>query len=703
MSSNTSDSDSDTEYDPSGASSVQPEDNTTVAEAIDRRITDSLVERIDRDNRSIEAVVRNLIAEAENALAGDSQYEAEDVLETIHYFLIHDDRIEELLSPADDTLEPATKIRFDDHRDTREAGQTPPPREEFETQVQVAKGLKYIYAYTDKTRYIPVRMEKLDVKGATSSVEGDPTPIGRRRVGKDETIDELSEQITINHEDAEHILVIALPRKGKDSTITSICGNMMDEHNYKWFSCLDDGRNETPMTAIPNDEPPILENLDKFDQRPKAYESRVYVPNTDGAPDVLPSNYKRFTISIEDLTPRLILRLANVNTGDSNTLRRVGQALKNTVEAGKGVTHLAELLQEYAGEVQATITVKELEQDEFVEMEDGTRRVADADEVEEAASENEHVREVTYEMDADKALEKAAESLIMLSGEGLIGDPGAETNLDIDAEFRAQDRVAVLNCNFLEDRNDALKFSILNLWLRLIFRKRDENPRLPRALLAIRELKDSAPSVIGNSQYKEEVKALQSTIYDIATRGGSRRVMMIGSTQKMNDIYKPIRTNMPIKILLQLGEEEIKTLDKSYGFSHAQEDQLKKFSPGQGMLIKDGEEHWPITWRGARCGLGAGDVPWRDRYGQAWGARVYNSFQHRSDDLYDDVDAYINTRTGFIHDYNRDANLEPDDGTWHLLWQDIRQHVPVTLTREDFEERHTGRVVQRLEAEVIDE
>jgi len=62
--------------------------------------------------------------------------------------------------------------------------------------------------------------------------------------------------------------------------------------------------------------------------------------------------------------------------------------------------------------------------------------------------------------------------------------------------------------------------------------------------------------------------------------------MMMGSTQKMNDIYKPIRTNMPIKILLQLGEEEIKTLDKSYGFSHAQEDQLKKFSPGQGMLMK---------------------------------------------------------------------------------------------------------------------
>ena len=108
MSSNTTDSDSDTEYDPSSASSVQPEDSISVGEAIDKRITDSLIERVEEDNRSIEAVVRNLIAEAEEALAGNTQYEAEAVLETIHYFLTHDDRIDELLSPADDTLDTAT-------------------------------------------------------------------------------------------------------------------------------------------------------------------------------------------------------------------------------------------------------------------------------------------------------------------------------------------------------------------------------------------------------------------------------------------------------------------------------------------------------------------------------------------------------------------------------------------------------------------
>lgn len=182
----------------------------------------------------------------------------------IHYFLIHDDRIDELLSPADDTLDTATKIRFEDHRDTRATGQTPPPREEFETQIQIAKALRYIYAYANKTRYLPVRMEKLDIPGASSPVDGDPTPIGRRRFGKNETLDELSKEITLNHEDCEHALVIALPRKGKDSTITGLCGNLKDEHGYKWFSCLDDGRNETPMTAILKDEKPIKENLDDF-------------------------------------------------------------------------------------------------------------------------------------------------------------------------------------------------------------------------------------------------------------------------------------------------------------------------------------------------------------------------------------------------------------------------------------------------------
>jgi len=87
-------------HDPSSASSVQPEDSISVGEAIDKQISDSLIERVEQDNRSIEAVVRSLIAEAEDALAGNSPYDAEAVLETIHYFLIHDDRIDDLLAPT---------------------------------------------------------------------------------------------------------------------------------------------------------------------------------------------------------------------------------------------------------------------------------------------------------------------------------------------------------------------------------------------------------------------------------------------------------------------------------------------------------------------------------------------------------------------------------------------------------------------------
>jgi len=222
-----------------------------------------------------------LIAEAEDALAGNSPYDAEAVLETIHYFLIHDDRIDDLLAPHDDARRlNEDSVRGPPRQPSVRSDST--PREEFETQVQVAKALRYIYSYANKTRYIPVRLEKLDIPGMSSPVEGDPKPIGRKRVGKDETFDEMEEEITINHEDCEHVLVVALPRKGKDSTITSLCGNLKDEHGYKWFSCLDDGRNETPMTAIPNDEKPIKDNLDDFGQEPKAYDAEVFVPATSG-------------------------------------------------------------------------------------------------------------------------------------------------------------------------------------------------------------------------------------------------------------------------------------------------------------------------------------------------------------------------------------------------------------------------------------
>jgi hypothetical protein len=663
--------------------SVQPEDSRTVDEAVDSRVSKRVKDRIEDDNQEIETVVRELIAEADDALAGDSPFDAEEVLHDIHYYLRHDDRLAAVLSPQNDDVEHKTKIQFRNHMRLRDGGKTPPTNAEFKTAVKVAKALQYIYSYADTTRYIPVRMEKLDLPGAKSTVKGDPTPIGRRRIGKSQKLDETAEEVLINHDDCEHVLVVALPRKGKDSTIVNICGNLKDEHGYKWFSCLDDGRNETPMTAIPNDEPPIKDNLEQFNQGPKAYDSRVYVPDTDGVPDVLPSNFERFTIGIDTLTPRLILRLAGISTDDANTMRRIGQALEETQRRGLGVEQLVELLYEYSEEVEATITVTELQQDEFVEGDDGATLVDDADAVEQDPS----VREVRYEMDADDALEEVAESLLMLAGEGLIADPGAETNLDIVEEFTHQDRVAVLNCNFLKPRNEGLKFVVLNLWLRLIFRARDEQPRLPRAALEIRELKDIAPSVLGNSKYKKEVKALQSTIYEIATRGGSRRILMLGSTQKLNDVYKPVRTNMPVKILLQLGEEEIMTLDRAYNFSPRQRDQLTEFSVGQGMLMTNGEAHWPIQWRGARCGLGLGDETWRDRYGEAWGARVIKNHSKLSTwkRKHTDCEVYINARTGRLKPVDISNDTQPDLGEWFLLVEDLFDGVQEAIARGDIE------------------
>lgn len=61
----------------------------------------------------------------------------------------------------------------------------------------------------------------------------------------------------IPYEACDHILTSASPRRGKDSTNARIYGNLKDQHGYKWVSILDDGRNELPMIAIPNNEDAI--------------------------------------------------------------------------------------------------------------------------------------------------------------------------------------------------------------------------------------------------------------------------------------------------------------------------------------------------------------------------------------------------------------------------------------------------------------
>jgi ribosome assembly protein YihI (activator of Der GTPase) len=115
---------------------------------------------------------------------------------------------------------------------------------------------------------------------------------------------------------------------------------------------------------------------------------------------------------------------------------------------------------------------------------------------------------------------------------------------------------------------------------------------------------------------------------------------------------------MPIKILLQLGPEKISTLENAgYSFSHTQKDQLQSFPTGWGMILSHGEWWWPIQWCGAHCGLGIGDIPWRDRYGRTAGFRVAS----RS-----------TTEKPF---YNVDGDLvgdrSPDIGEWYLSPMDV--------------------------------
>lgn len=651
----------------------QPTDREDIDQAVEQAIEQRVASRIAADNRQLEALTRALLRRADDALAGEGEYPPEQILETVHWLLRADDRTDAVLAPDDDRLEAATKVQFRRQCRLRDAGKHPPAEREHATLVKVAKALEYIYAYSDTSRFAPVRFGRLDVPGGATSTSGSITPIGRRRVGREQpaAIEDLAP--TITHDDCEHVLAVALPRKGKDSMLASMCGNLKDEHGYKWFSCFDDGRNETPMVAIPADDPNIRANLEQFGQEPKGYDSVVYVPATAGLPDRLPANFEPFTIGIDALTPRLVLQLAGVTTEDSNTVRRVGQALAD-VQAGSGeVEELVALLTEYAEEVEATITVSEIADDEFAETETGHEVVADATDVEDSDG---AVREMHYQMEADQVLADCADALMMLAGEGLIADTGVETNLDIAAEFR-KDRVAVLNCNFLLERNEVLKYLVLNLWLRLIFQARDENPRLPRAALEIRELKNVAPSKLGQTDHRKPIKAIRNTIYEIATQGGSRRVMLLGSTQKLNEVSKAIRTNMPIKVLLQLGTEEIMSLDRSYNFSDRQIEQLEEFETGWGMLLAHGDRHWPIQWRGARCGLGLGDAAWRDRYGKAWGARVREYDGDGWVSAHGDRAAWIDCWSGEVRELDLEAGEAPALGTWHLFPQDVEPEVAV--------------------------
>lgn len=654
-------------------SAIQAEDDAeSVEAAIDGLIENQRDRRRREEDLGTEAYVRELQVAARRRIADGEETDASILLGEMRNVLKRDEDVVEYIEGRPDPLAEALDISLEKaasikstwrrHRKIRETGRRyPDPEHELKVLTSIAKALGYLSSVSDPTRYAPVRFESIDEPGARTVVD-EPTPVGRIRIGKSSDVSIDEKTVEIPHKSCDHILAIALPRRGKDSTLASLGKNLKEEHQYSYFSIYDDGRMETPMMAVANDDRGIQQNLERLGQDPEAMDTEVFVPRMTGLPDRLPANFTPFTISIGDFTPSIILRLAGITKADMDAEARVKRALDETLANDGDVSQLVMRLQIYANETDAVIKWTEIE-----ERQSGS-------EVETYQAE--------YAMREDEALRKAAAQLARLAGEGLIASPSAKTNIDMEEIIREQDTAAVLCCNFLQSSREALKYTIIDLWLRLIYEARDSNPRLPRVCLEIRELKNLAPSKWGDASYKDAIKPLRQTLFFLSSQGGSRRIMMLASTQKINDVYKPIRSNMATKIMLQLNDEGIETLDRSMHFSDEMKDQLGSFNIGMGMVYAEGDAHWPIEWRGAPCGLGLGDYHWLDRYGEAVGARVRTSY-HAGWKASTRPDWWVHVPTVEIVDVEDRA---PRVGDYYSEWYLLPCDFPDDTSREDVDE-----------------
>ncbi|NHX37639.1 MULTISPECIES: hypothetical protein [Halolamina] len=641
---------------------IQTRDRTDTATAAENLLKERVEHQLYQENLEIEAEVRWLISDAEAALVGQTDDDPEALLSRAHWMLWLDPDRQAVL--RGDELPNWAASQFTRIHRLRTRGRRPDPEDEYPVLLEVAKAQGYLSAATDKTDYAPITLEHVDKKGYSSTVdEDDVLPIGRKRMRKDSTasIEFMAESIP--HEACDHILTTASPRQGKDSTNARICGNLKDQHGYKWVSILDDGRNELPMIAIPNDEDAIRRSLERLGQEPKAYDTRVYVPAMPGVPDKLPSNFRLFTIGVDTLTPEIILRLAGKTTASGSTERRINRALE-AARGGTGtVDQLVDELQEMAGEMEATVTMENPDDDSL--------------------------RDITYQMEEDETLQRAANTLAQYAGDGLIEDVGADTNIDMAEVLKAKDRVAALNCNFLDDGHGALHYVIMDLWMQLIWQAADEHKNVPRVALEIRELKNVAPSQPQNMKYSAERRSTAQTIFEIASQGGSRGILMVGSTQKVNDVRRQIRVNMRNKIVLSNEDEGIKTLKESIDISNLEET-IKGFDPGQGLIHTPGWKRWPVEFGGARCGLSDKDRGWLDRYGLAWGARVREDPRDRWRNRHEDVEWWVEVNEIDVRHGDEKPVVRDYYSDWFLLDRDF----PEETTREDVDEGLVREVLQ---------
>ncbi|WP_226043401.1 hypothetical protein [Natrinema sp. DC36] len=648
---------------------LQPQDRTGTRTAARNKLSEKIERKRHKETLNTEAHVRDLHRQAEAAIVDgeDTERTAEQILEELHLYLWHDPGWPSVMH-SEGPPTPASGFQFRQIHRQFQNGQDTNVSLWYEVLTGVAKGLGYVNSGIDRTQRAPVYLEKLDPKEVPHAPDIDEvTPIGWRRIGADDPVDPEEKEVVIPHDDCDHILAIAKPREGKDSTLTSIGMNLWREHGYKYVSIHDDGRMETPMLAIPADEQAIKDSLERFNQQPRPMDAEVYVPRMEGTPDILPSNFVPFTLGIDMLTPKDILRLAGVTDSDPSLELRIKEALKITLDRSGQVDELINLLFDFAEGLEATI--------EWTEEQD---RHADS---------GVETYQASFSLNAEKAVKKAAQRLARLAGEGFIASPEAATNIDFHDLLEENDKAAVLCCNFI-DASDGFKYTIMDLWLQKIMSARDKWPRLPRVCLEVRELKNLAPSQIQHARYRDQKRALQQTFRIITSQGGSRRVLLLGSTQKFNDVLKSVRNNMDTKIFLRQSQEQVPELDKMMNFNDELFGQLLTFDTGQGMIHTDGEPYWPIRWRGSPCGLGLGDQVWRDRYGSAWGARV----RQTGDDPFadgDDAEWWVDVVAGDV----LPASKNPAVGAWYLLPSDFPEPVASIGDPEDVVDAISERLI----------
>jgi len=550
-------------------------------------------------------------------------------------------------------LSQRTAVLWNTIRDRRHRGEhVKDLTQELAVYASVAEQAGLIGSYVDRSKYAPVRLESLDIPGQRSLVEdGEQTPVARLRVGASEAVELEDRVVTLPLKDCRHILAIADPRQGKDSTIARLAGCLKDEHQYKWVSLHDDGREECRMIEIPADDPGIQQSLKEFGQTPKGYKTTVYLPATD-LPDELPTNHEPFSVGVDSLTPDILARLSGIKPG-GQTSQRVSAALEEVQNGSGKVDVLIDKLRLFAEETTAEITVERPE-----------------DEPENASD----MEFDEYEMSADTMLRDIVESLTIAAGQGIIRDRGANTNIDMEEVIADQSRVAALNANHLDD---SLKHLSMLVWMDLLWQARDANPDLPRVALTVREMKNLAPASLGDSKFTDIAQGLRQMFYLYSSQGSARRIMLLGSTQKIRDVYKSIRSNMDIKIVLKLQKEKVNEIQT--GIPVELRNSVPTMQQGWGAICGGGESDnransvWPVNFCGARCGLGLGDVSWRDRYGVAAGWRVADG----SENLDEWVDGYGDR-------VDREENDEElDDGDWYLAPRDMRGHETVGDALQD--------------------